>query len=184
MGLAGLLLLLAALDVVWLHRLSGPPDRNEDGSLTSRGIVQRRSDILWGSVMIVGGSIVLLAAVAGLAVRRPVVELTDDELRLRLGAPLREGGPLATVAVPWEEVVAIRSATDETDGWQPTRVLVLEVEDVTRLPVDPWGAEWKGGALHIDADSWQVPVEEVALRSQLLLVRKARRPTDDDGGTV
>ena len=46
-GLAGLVLLIAAIDIVWLHQLSGPPTTNTDGTLTSRGIVERRTDVLW-----------------------------------------------------------------------------------------------------------------------------------------
>ena len=178
-GVAGLVLVIAAIDIVWLHQLSGPPTENTDGTLTSRGIVERRTDVLWGTVLLGGGSIVLIGSIGGLAVRRPVVELTDDELRVRVGNGARSGSPLGMVSIPWDEVVSVRSATDADDGWQPTRVLVLEVTDPTRFPAEPWGSEWVGEALHIDADGWQVPAEEVALRAQML-VRRNRALSDDD----
>ena len=144
--------------------VAGPPASNTDGTLTSRGIVDRRMDVVWGSILLVGGGLVLAGAVAGLAVRRPVVELTDDELRLRVGRGSRSGYPTGTVAVPWQDVIAVRSATDDTDGWEVTRVLVVEVVDPRVFPPEPWGAQWVGGLLAVDADGWQMPPEEVSSR--------------------
>ena len=174
-GVAGLLLILAAIDIVWLHRVAGPPSTNPDGTLTSRGIVDKRMDVVWGSALLVGGTIVLLGAVAGLAIRRPVVEMTDDELRLRVGRGIRSGSPLGVVAVPWSDVIAVRSTTDETDGWEPTRVLVVEVVDPYVFPPEPWGAEWNGSQLVLDADGWQVAPEEVAMRAEMLIRRHGGR---------
>ena len=182
LGVAGLLLVIAALDVVRFHWLSGPPATNDEGVVTSRGIVDRREDILWGTVLAVGGGAALLAAIAGLAVRKPMVELTEDELWLRLGGPLRSGGPMVVASVPWEEVLSVRSATEERDGWPRSRVLVVHVTDPSRLPAEPWGAQWEGGALHVDADAWQVPPEEVALRAQLLVGRKGRSASREEPG--
>ncbi|MFQ5553998.1 MAG: hypothetical protein ACE5GC_01345 [Acidimicrobiia bacterium] len=183
LGIAGLVLLIAALDIVRFHWLSGPPATNDEGVVTSRGIVDRREDVLWGTVLAVGGGVALLAAVAGLAVRRPMVELTEDELRVRLGGPLRTGGPMAVSSVPWEEVLSVRSATEERDGWPRSRVLVIHVTDLSRFPEEPWGAQWEQGALHMDADGWQVPAEEVALRAQLLVGRKGRSGQGGEPGT-
>lgn len=170
-GVAGLLLILAAMDVIWLHRVSGPPATNEDGALTSRGLVDRRMDWMWGGVLLTAGSVVLLGAIGGLAIRRPVLELTDEGMRVRVGRGPRSGSPLDVVTVPWEDVISARSATDESEGWQPTRVLILEVEDPWVFPAEPWGAEWVGSELHLDADGWQVPPEEVAMRAELLIRR-------------
>ncbi len=178
-GVAGLLLVLAALDVVWLHRLSGPPTSNPDGTLTSRGLVDRRTDVMWGSVLFIGGTVVLLGAVAGLMVRRPVVELTDDELKLRVGRGVRSGNPLGVVTVPWGDVISVRSATDASDGWEPTRVLIVDVVDPYVFPPEPWGAEWIDGRLVIDADGWQVPPAEVAMRAQMLIGRRGEPGPDE-----
>ena len=52
---AGLLLLLAALDIVSLHRLSDPPTTNDDGLLTSKGQTERRTDLVWGTLFVVAG---------------------------------------------------------------------------------------------------------------------------------
>ena len=175
-GLAGLVLILAAMDVIWLHRVSGPPAANEDGTLTSRGIVDRRTDVLWGSLLLVSGSVVLIGAMAGLAIRRPVVELTDEELRIRVGGGRRSGNPLGVVAIPWEEVVSVRSATDESEGWQPMRVLIVGVDHPGALPAEPWGGVWVGDELHLDADGWQVPPEEVAMRADMMIRRHRGRP--------
>lgn len=179
-GLAGLVLILAAMDVIWLHRVSGPPAANEDGTLTSRGIVDRRTDVLWGSLLLVSGSVVLVGAMAGLAIRRPVVELTDDELRIRVGQGPRSGNPLGMVAIPWTGVSSVRSATDEAEGWQPIRVLIIEVDDPHALPAEPWGGDWVGDELHLDADGWQIPPEEVAMRADMLIRRHRDRPPAAD----
>lgn len=181
MGVAGLVLVIAAFDILWIHELSGSPGVGDDGNLTSRGIVERRQDILWGSVLFVAGGVLLITAIAGLALRRPVVELTDDELRLRVGGPWKSGGPFRMYSIPWDEVITVRSGTDESDGWLRSRVLIVEVEDPSVLPDEPWGADWDGGLLRLDADSWQVPPEEVAIRSELLLRRKGRAAPDELG---
>jgi len=162
MGAAGLLLLLAAFDIVSWHKLSDPPSANDDGLLTSKGQTERRTDLVWGTLFFVAGGGLIVVSVAGLLMARPVVELRDEALRLRVA------GPLATLDVAWEDIVSVRSGRDYDDGGRvPTAVLLVEVADRTKYPDGLWGAVWEDNTLRVDADSWDVAVEDIAIRCEL-----------------
>ncbi len=161
--LAGVLLLVAAVDIVWTHKVSDPPDTGNDGGLTSRGLVERRTDVIWGTLFIVAGGALVLVSLGGLTSRRPVVEVTDDELRLRVAGPAR------MIAIPWNEVVSVRSGSDDGDGRVPARVLLVDVVEPVRYPEALWGAEWRDSTLVVDADSWGIPPEQVAIHANLAL---------------
>jgi hypothetical protein len=162
-GLAGVLLLLAAVDIVWVHEVSSPPETDAGGTLTSAGMAERRVDIIWGSLFLVAGGVVALVAFGGLVNRKPVAEVTDDELRLRIAGPSR------SIAIPWNEIRSIRSGSDGDDGRIPARVLLVDVADPAGYPASLWGAEWRDSILVVDTDSWEVPAEQVALHANLAL---------------
>lgn len=167
MAAAGVLLLLAALDIVSLHKLSDPPSVGDDGLLTSKGQTERRTDLVWGTLFVVVGGALVVVGLGGLMAARPVVELHDESLRLRVA------GPLATLDVPWEDIVSVRSGRDYGDqGRIPTPVLEVEVEDRTKYPAGLWGAVWRGNTLHVDADGWETTVEDVVIRCELILGRR------------
>ncbi len=161
---AGILLILAAVDVMWLYEVSGPPEVDEDtGVLTSRGLSQQRTDILWGSTfLVVGGGITLIAA-GGLLMRRPVVEVKEDEIELRVAGPRR------TVTVPWSNVSWVHSGSDGEDEAVPPRVFLLHVFDASPYPEHLWGADWDGSTMMVDADSWSVRAVEVVTHSRMAL---------------
>jgi hypothetical protein len=166
MAAAGVLLLVAALDIVSLHALSDPPTTNSDGVLTSKGQTERRTDIAWGSLFAAVGSTLIVVGLGGLVTSRSMVELTEASMRLRVA------GPLSMLEIPWEDVVAVRSGSDyEDDGRIPMPVLLVEVEDRSDYPDGLWGAVWKGNTLQVDADGWEVPVEDVVVRAELQLNR-------------
>jgi hypothetical protein len=166
MAAAGLLLLLAAVDIVWLHELSDPPTTGDDGVLTSKGQTERRTDIVWGTLFGAAGIVLVFTGFGGLLAGRPIMELTDDEIWLRVA------GPGSSLGIPWSEVVSVRSGRDyDDDGRIPIPVLLVEVADPTRYPLGLWGAEWEGNVLKVDADGWEVPVEDVVIRSELLMER-------------
>jgi hypothetical protein len=162
-GLAGVLLLLAAVDIAWVHKVSSPPETDADGVLTSSGTAEHRVDLIWGSLFMVAGGVVTLVAFGGLVNRRPVAEVTDEELRLRVAGPVR------SIAIPWNEIRSIRSGSDGDDGRIPARVLLVDVADPMRYPASLWGAEWRDSILVVDTDSWEVPAEQVALHANLAL---------------
>ena len=178
LGLAGILLLLSAMDILWLHKVSSEPLEDDAGQITTRGEAWRRTDLIWGTLFVVTGSGLFIAAVVGLASGKPVAEISDD------GLDLRVAGPQKTVTFRWEDLVDVRSGLVDGDGVQPRRILIVEVEDPTRYPFDVWGADWVDGVLHVDADSWADPPEELALRMELELEqwrrRAAQEPQDDE----
>lgn len=160
----GILLIVAALDVVWLHEVSGPPEVDEASqTLTSRGQSQRRTDLLWGSTFVVFGGGLSLVALGGLAFRRPVVSVRDDGIELRIAGPRR------TVDVPWADVSWVHSGTDGEDEAVPPRVFLVHVFDRSAYPEALWAAAWDGSTLMIDADSWSVGAEEVVTHARMAL---------------
>jgi hypothetical protein len=164
MAAAGFLLLIAALDIVSLHRLSDPPTTNDDGLLTSKGQTERRTDLVWGTLFVVAGGAFLVVGLGGLLTGRSVVEIDDDVLRLRVA------GPMSYLDIPWDEIVTVRSDRDyDDDGQIPIPVLLVEVVDRTGYPDGVWGAVWDGNTLQVDADGWETSVEDVVIRSELML---------------
>lgn len=166
MAAAGMLLLLAALDIVSLHKLSDPPSVSDDGLLTSKGQTERRTDLVWGTLFVVVGGALVVVGLGGLMTGRPVIELRDESMRLRVA------GPLATLDIRWEDIVSVRSGRDYDDeGRIPIPVLLIEVEDRAKYPDGLWGAVWEGNTLQVDVDGWDTTVEDVVIRAGLILGR-------------
>ena len=164
MAAAGLFLLIAALDIVSLHRLSDAPTTDDDGLLTSKGQTERRTDVIWGSLFTAVGGSLIAVGLGGLLIGRPMVELTDDAIRLRVA------GPLAMLDIDWDDVVAVRSGRDDDDeGRVPIPMFLVEVADRSKYPDGLWGAVWDGNTLQVDADGWETPVEDVVIRAELML---------------
>ncbi len=164
MAAAGLLLLVAALDIVSLHRLSDAPTTDDNGVLTSKGQTERRTDMIWGSLFTAVGSSLIVVGLGGLMTGRPMVELTDEAIRLRIA------GPLSMLDIDWEDVVSVRSGRDyDDDGRIPLPVLLLEVDDAGKYPHELWGAIWDDNVLRVDADGWDASVEELVVRIGLEL---------------
>lgn len=180
-GLVGLVLIVTAYDVLWGHWLSTPPDTNTEGVITTKGEAQRRADRIWGATLFVGGGALLGGALVGLVRRRPVLVIEEDGLDLFIS------GPKASAYLPWADVRTVRSsAADDHDGGRPIRVLRVDVSDRGELPEDPWGAEWDGEVLSIDATGWSVPLEEVVVHADLALVDYRREadsaPHEEEDG--
>lgn len=166
MAAAGVLLLVAALDIVSLHKLSEPPTTNDDGVITSKGQTERRTDLVWGALFTAVGGTLIVVGLGGLITARPMVEFTDEAISLRAA------GPMSMLDIAWEDIVSVRSGRDyDDDGRIPIPVLLLEVDDASKYPDALWGAEWNGNVLKVDADGWEVPVEDVVIRADLILGR-------------
>lgn len=161
----GLVLVVAAIDIMWRHDVSGAPDRDSNGALTSRGGAQRRQDILWSSVFLVSGGGAIVMAGIGLARRRSVLELTDDGFRLRaLGAS-------GYLEVPWSAVESVRSGLDDDGSDVAEPLLIIAVSDPYLYPHNLWGAQWRGNQLRVDTGSWSTPAEDVVLHATVLMGR-------------
>jgi len=168
MGLVGLVLLVAAADIVWGHWLSTPPHNNA-GVITELGRAQQRADFVWGAVFAIGGGALFGTAVVMLLRRRPVLVVYGDGLELFVR------GPDHSDFVIWDRLRAVRSGRDDDPEASRSRdVLIIDVTEPGELPADPWGAEWVGDSLHIDAGGWQPDVTEVVVHAQLALTEHRR----------
>ena len=144
-GLLGLILIVASIDVLFGHWISTEPE-NTDGVLTTRGQAQQRGDILWGSVLIGTGTLLVVGAVAELIRRQPQCQVTNAGIELPMGSHEAE------VVIPWGDIRSVRAEMDRDpfDGSSRPR-LVVDVVDRRGLPAEPHGAEWIGTELHVDA---------------------------------
>ncbi len=163
---AGVLLIVAALDILWLNLLSQPPKTTEDGVVTTRGRNEQRVDYIWGSVFLVVGAGLVAGSFAGH--RAPVVAIGSDGMALALGSPGK-----APHFVSWRYVAGVerRSLKDEDTGRRDA--LVIRFSDDPGLPERPWRAEWSGAALIVDATGWSAPVDQVAAAANTRLERYA-----------
>ncbi len=163
MGVVGLVLIIAAVDIVWGHWLSTPPDEHE-GVVTSKGRAQQRADLIWGGAFLIGGTALFGTAVVTLVRRRPVLLILED------GIELYVTGPSTSSFVEWDAVRSLRSGRDlDEDTSRARDVLIVDIAEPGDLPDDPWGAVWEGSELRIDAGGWHPDVAEVAVHGQLAM---------------
>ena len=94
-GVIGLILIIAALDIMFYHWLSTPPD-GADTALTTRGQAQQRGDMLWGASLIGMGVILFGSSLIELVRRKPVVDVRDDGLQAQIGAQAPGVDPLVS----------------------------------------------------------------------------------------
>ena len=52
-GLVGVLLIITANEIVWVHQITLEPETNDSGQLTTRGQARRRVDLIWVSAFLV-----------------------------------------------------------------------------------------------------------------------------------
>jgi len=168
-GIVGLVMMIGAVDVMWGHWLSTPPDTYND-EITSKGRNQRRADYVWGAFLLVGGAGLFGYSVTSLIRRKPVIVLRDDGMVIGVGPPGEE-----SVFVPWDVVQTVQCAVEKDPDDGPDRdVLAIQFSDPTGLPVEPWGARWEGNRLLLDAVGWDKPPEEVSIHAETA-IEHARR---------
>lgn len=159
-GIVGMFLIVAAVDVMFTHWVSTPPDENE-GVLTTRGQAQQRGDIIWGAAMLGAGTLLFAGTVIELGRRKPLVEIREDCIFLAVSTTSDE------VVVPWSQVESVRSgmAVDANDGGERSELIIV-VNSRADLPDDLVGAEWDGPNLRVDTHDWSEPVADVAKAAQ------------------
>jgi hypothetical protein len=162
-GVAGLLLLVAAVDIVWAHRVTLEPETDDSGVLTSRGESRRRQDLLVGSAFLLAGGGLVAIALAGLLNPRPVAVVDDDGIRLRIAGPQR------MLDIAWSEVAEVRSAREPGDGLRSRPVLLVRFRQPGYWPEEYWSARRDGPWLVVDTDSWTKPPEEVVVHARMAL---------------
>jgi hypothetical protein len=176
-GVVGLLLILTAIDVMWLHRASTPPEVI-DGALTLRGQNQRRADYLWGVPLILTGSALFGYAVFTLWRREPVLIIRDDGVEFLLGRPGDD-----PVFVPWEAVSDVYTAADhDPDGGSSIDIVVFHFVDTGSLPGDPYDAEWDGFRLKVNANSWERRPEDVVVHARVAMDAAHRKVEEERNG--
>jgi len=162
-GLVGLVLVVAAIDIVWGHWLSTPPHHNGE-AISTLGRAQQRSDYVWGAVFLVAGGTMFITSLVSLLRRRPVLLVLDEGLELHVAGRDRSH------VVAWDAIRSVRSGRDRDEHASRFRdVLIVDIAQPGDLPADPWGAEWQGSELHIDADGWLPDVTEVVVHARLAM---------------
>jgi hypothetical protein len=165
-GVAGLILIITAVDIMWAHKLSEPPSTDANDVVTSRGQIDKRQDLMWGSLFLFVGGATTLASAIGLLRNRPVLEIDENGVSIRLL------GASDMMHVPFHRIISVRSATDDDpDAAVRPRQLLIRVNEPERFPKQLWGAEWQGNLLRIDTQGWSETAEEIAVR---LGIDKAR----------
>ena len=159
-GIIGLLLIVAALDIMFFHWLSQPPE-GADAALTTRGQAQQRGDMLWGASLIGMGVILFGSSLIELVRRKPVVDIRDDGLYAQIGAQAPD------VLIPWSAVDSVTSVID-VDAYDGAirEQLVVTLHAPEAVPHALAGAVFNGNELHIDAHDWNRPVTDIALAAQ------------------
>lgn len=160
-GLIGIVLIIAAVDVMFGHWVSTAPETSDEGALTTRGQAQQRGDILWGAAVLGAGTLLFGGSVIELARRQPLVEVRDGGMMFAVGTKDRE------VVVPWRRIRAIRGGVTEDvyDGGRHGE-MALTLRSGQDVPDEMIGAMWDDPVLHIDARDWSESVADVQLAAQ------------------
>ena len=158
-GVAGLVLIIAAVDIIWAHKLSEPPTTDDNEVVTSRGQIDQRQDLIWGSLFLFVGGATALGSAVGLLRNKPMLEIDESGVSIRLL------GASDMMHIPFHRIVAVRSGTDDDpDAAIRPRQLLIQVDEPGRFPEQLWGAEWQGNLLRIDTQGWSETAEEIAVR--------------------
>lgn len=160
LGIVGLFLVVASVDMMFGHWVSTPPEENE-GVLTTRGKAQQRGDIIWGAALLGAGTLLFAGTVIELGRRRPLVEIREDGIFVAVSTTSDE------IVIPWSQIEAVRSGVvvDAHDGGERTE-LIITVNSRTDLPDGLVGAHWDGAKLRVDTHDWSEPVTDVVLAAE------------------
>lgn len=169
LGVVGLILIVASIDVMFAHSVSTEPEKRDDGSLSTRGQAQQRGDILWGAVMFGAGTLLFGGGIIELVRRRPALRIREEGLTATIGTTAPD------VTIPWSQIESVSSVVteDKFDGGLREQFVVV-VNDRSGLPADVVAAQWIGDELHIDAVDWTKRVTDVALSAQGALKHSRR----------
>ena len=167
-GLVGLLLLVAAYEIIFQHKVTLEPLTDDNGSLTVRGGKQRNQDLIIGTAFFLAGGGLVAVALGGLINPRPVLVVDDRELQLRIAGPQR------MLSVAWDDVLEVRSGREPGDAHRSRPVFLLLLRDPDIWPDQFWGARRDGSWLIVDAESWTRPPDEVVVHARLALESSQR----------
>lgn len=159
-GVVGIVLIAAAVDLGFGHWVSTPPDKI-DGVLTTRGHAEHRGDIVWGGAMVAAGALLFGRSIAELLRRRPVIVVTGD------GIQIGPGSDDASGFIPWSSIEMVSSgiAPDLFEGSDRER-LVIEVKAGTLGGADLVDVTREQDIMYVDAHDWTKSVTDMALAAQ------------------
>ena len=164
-GVAGLLLLVAAVEIVWAHSVTLEPETDDNGVLTSRGAKRRNQDLIVGTAFLLTGGAMVAVALGGLLNPRPVAVVDDRGLRLRVAGPQR------SLFIGWDDILEVRSSREPGDGRAARPLLLVRLREPGIWPEELWSARREGPWLIVDADSWTKPPEQVAAQARVAFTR-------------
>jgi len=166
-SLAGIPLIVIAIDVLFQRRLTGAlsdmifPD-NDPQLFEAR-------DLIWAWVMLAVGLGLIGFGLKELIVPRAVLRMDDSGLAIRLSGPTKP----ATL-MPWSQIEDVRADRVEDEG-DILPVLVVVLRQTFDVPRQPFGARWLDQrTLMVATSDWDRPVGEVAEMAAAYAVELAR----------
>lgn len=117
-------------------------------------------DTLWAIIFMLVGAVLIIIGLKELLFPRPVLEADEETTRWALQGPFR-----SLVEIPWESILGW-SAANLDDGGTLLPALVLDLNDRTGIPEEPWGARWHDETtLIVLTEDWHqsAPVIDAAL---------------------
>ncbi|MCH7669007.1 MAG: hypothetical protein IIC71_07385 [Acidobacteria bacterium] len=160
--LVGALLLATAYEVAILRKYTELPETNDAGVLTTRGQTQRRTDLMWGGVLGVGGAAMVFAGVGSLVRRSTQFAITDDGLEMNIA-------PGDLVFIPWEDILTVGYRGVPGAGSRVRPSVAVQLRDDVRPPGRVSNADVVSQTIFLNADMWDVPAEQVAVAASLAL---------------
>lgn len=154
-SLAGIPLIVIAIDVLFSHRLTGAlanlvfPD-NDPQLFEAR-------DLIWAWVMLAVGLGLVAFGLKELVFPRAVLRMDDSGLAIRLSGPAKPATLLA-----WSQIEDVRADRVEDEG-DILPVLVVVLRQTFGVPLRPFGARWLDErTLMVATSDWDRPAGEVA----------------------
>ncbi len=107
-------------------------------------------DYIWAVALIVVGLALAIFGVTELINPRPVLATSPE------GVWLRAGHPFSSLRlIPWTELVDVGAEQLDDEG-DVVPVLLITVDDPSRLPHHPWGARWlEPNTLAVMTSDWE-----------------------------
>lgn len=146
--------IVIGIDVIWRRRIVNW--MTERIFTTDPQLLEPR-DKIWAWAMVIVGGAVVAWGLKELFAPVPVIKTDDEGVRVRMRGPFR-----ASTLLPWSALHDIDAGTLEDDG-DPVEVLIIEVNDGSLLPTDPWaGRRFDQHTLALYSSEWDTDADAVA----------------------
>jgi hypothetical protein len=126
-------------------------------------------DKIFAILALASGLILVLWGLRDLIAPRKLLVADESGMGLALGGPFRR-----PTWVRWADIRDVHADTVDEDG-DVLSVLLIQFEDTSRIPPDPWSARWVGSqTLMIRASGWSRDAGSVA--ADIRTMRETMRP--------